>query len=188
MFTLKNNPNIFYIGRAKNFQSRFKSHLNVNLDDRFHAFAKTVGWDKFEFSIIEICDLNMQKENYLLQKYLPLLNTIFKSNLKDIQTYDSLFEILKLKQLQSNFENKYQGINIYLYEYTNGQLGTNCTTFSSINEVSNYLGVARETLSIYLNTYVPYKNNLFLTNKIESFELVDKLVNDARVRFISYYS
>ena len=43
MFTLKNNPNIFYIGRAKNFQSRFKSHLNVNLDDRFHAFAKTVG-------------------------------------------------------------------------------------------------------------------------------------------------
>ena len=66
MFTLKNNSNIYYIGRAKNFQKRLKSHLNVNLNDRFHAFAKTVGWDKLEFSVIEICNLNMQKdrENY----------------------------------------------------------------------------------------------------------------------------
>lgn len=114
-----------------------------------------------------------------MQKYLPLLNTIFKSNLNDIQTYDYLYELLKLKQLQSNFENKYKGIRIYLYEYVNGELGTNCSIFNSINELSNYLGVARETLNVYLNTYVPYKNNLFLTNKIESFELVDKLINDA---------
>ena len=82
MFTLKNNLNIFYIGRAKDFQKRFKSHLNVNLKDRFHTFAKTIGWDNFEFSVIEICNPNMQREreNYYLQKYLPLLNTIFKSN------------------------------------------------------------------------------------------------------------
>jgi len=66
MFTLKNNPNIFYIGRAKDFQKRLKSHFNVNLDDRFHTFAKTVGWDKFEFSIIEICDLNMQKKKRII--------------------------------------------------------------------------------------------------------------------------
>src|SRR3954469_8484987 len=103
------------------------------------------------------------------QKYLPLLNTIFKSNLSDTQTYDSLYEVLKLRQLESSFENKYQGIYIYLYEYVNGQLITSCKTFSSINELSNYLGVARETLSVYLNTYLPYINNLFLTNKIESF-------------------
>lgn len=41
------------------------------------------------------------------------------------------------------------------------------------------MGVARETLSVYLNTYVPFKNNLFLTDRIESVELVEKLVNDA---------
>jgi len=122
-----------------------------------------------------------------LQNYLLLLNTIFKSNLNDAQTYDSLYKILKLRQLQSYFENKYQGINIYLYEYVNGQLGTSCNTFSSINKLSNYLGIARETLSVYLNSYVPYKNNLFLTNKIksapsglsESFKLVEKLISDA---------
>ena len=38
------------------------------------------------------------------------------------------------------------------YEYVNGQLSTSCMTFSSINELSNYLGVARETLNVYLNT------------------------------------
>lgn len=161
---LKDNPNIFYIGsicgprqrstngttqarRAKDFQKRFKSHLNIKLNDRFHAFANTIGWDKFEFSVIEICNLDtlQERENYYLQNYLPLLNTIFKSNLNDAQTYDSLYDILKLRQLQSNFENKYQGINIYLYEYVNGHLGTSCNTFSSINKLSNYLGIARET-------------------------------------------
>lgn len=183
MFTLKSNSSIFYIGRAKDFQKRLKSHFNANLSDRFHVFAKTVGWDKFEFSVIEICDLNMQKEreDFYLQKYLPLLNTIFKSNFNNIQTYDSLYEMLKLKQLQSNFENKYQGIIVYLYEYisSTGKLNTTCKTFNSIHEASNYLGVARETINMYLNTYVPYKNNLFLTNNIESFELVEKLISDA---------
>ena len=107
--------------------------------------------------------MQQERENYYLEKYLPLLNTIFKSNLSDIQTFDSLYELLKVRQLVSSFENKYQGIYIYLYEYVNGQLTTNCKTFNSINELSNYLGVARETLSIYLNTYVPFRNNLFLT-------------------------
>ena len=32
MFTLSNNPNIFYIGKAKDFQKRFKSHLNIKLN------------------------------------------------------------------------------------------------------------------------------------------------------------
>lgn len=137
-----------------------------------------------------------ERENSFLQKYLPLLNTIFKSNLGDTQTYDSLYEILKLKQLEPDYYNKYQGIYIYLYEYANGKLDTSPAgtlrvpkgvpsgsykTFNSINELSKYLSVARETLSIYLNTYVPFRNNLFLTINIESesFELVEKLISDA---------
>lgn len=153
--------------------------------DSMYLLANTVGWNKFEFAILEVCspDMQQERENSLLQKYLPLLNTIFKSNLNDIQTYDYLYEIFKLRQLESNFENKYKGISIYLYECVNGQLDTSCNTFNSINELSNYLGVARETLSIYLNTYVPYRNNLILTNKIESFELVEKLISDATQGF-----
>lgn len=63
-----------------------------------------------------------------------------------------------------------KGINIYIYEQVNGQLSTNSNRFSNINKLSNYLGVVRQTLNVYLNRYVPYKNNLFLTNKIESYE------------------
>lgn len=50
MFSYKTDPNIYYIGRAKDFQKRLKAHLNVNLRDRFHVFANTMGWDKFNFS------------------------------------------------------------------------------------------------------------------------------------------
>lgn len=35
--------------------------------------------------------MHQERENYYLQKYLPLLNTIFKSNLSDTQTYDSVY-------------------------------------------------------------------------------------------------
>lgn len=59
------------------------------------------------------------------------------------------------------------------------KLNASYKTFTSINELAIYLGIARETINVYLNTYVPYKNNLFLTDKIESLELVEKLVNDA---------
>jgi hypothetical protein len=111
--------------------------------------------------------MHQERENYYLQKYLPLLNTIFKSNLSDTQTFDSIYEILKLRQLESNFDNKYKGISIYLYEYVNGQLSTNYIAFNSINQLSGHLSISRETISIYLNTYVPYKGNLFLTDTIE---------------------
>lgn len=114
-----------------------------------------------------------------MQKYLPVLNTIFKSNFGQIQSYDSLFDILRLRKLQVDLNKKYTGINLYLYEYFNEQVNTNYKTFSSINELSKNLSIARETISVYLNTYVPYKYFLFLTNKIESFDLVDKLIKDA---------
>ena len=88
-----------------------------------------MGFDKFDFSIIEKCDLNIQKEkeNY----YLPLLNTIFKSNLSVTQFYDSLYEILKIRQL--DLSNKYAGVTVYLYEYINKHISLSYQRFSSIN-------------------------------------------------------
>lgn len=43
MFSYKTDPNIYYIGRAKYFHKRFKSHSNINLKDRFHVFANAMG-------------------------------------------------------------------------------------------------------------------------------------------------
>lgn len=200
IFIYKENSDIFYIGRTKNFINRYKAHLNINLQalaatyaskaglrsrlgcgaDKFHVFANAVGWDKFHFSIIQICSLDVQKEreNYYLQKYLPLLNTIYKSDLDSMQNYDSLYERLKLKQLEWNQDNKYLGIPIYLYTYIEESLKDNYIKFDSINKLSQYLNISRETISIYLNTYVPFKSNIFLTDFIEDIELIDKLVSD----------
>jgi len=166
MFRYKKDPKVFYIGRTKDFHKRFKDHLSSNLKDRFHKFANSIGWDQFEFSIIEICDLSIQqdRENFYLQKYLPLLNTIFKSNFSEIQSYESLYEILRLRQSKLDSDNK--DLHLYVYEYCNNQISTNYLIFSSISASSKEYGIARETISVYLNTYVPYKNLLFLTKKI----------------------
>lgn len=42
------------------------------------------------------------------------------------------------------YDNKYLGINVYLYEYNSSteKINTSYKTFNSINELSNYLGVA----------------------------------------------
>ena len=41
MFRYKKDPNIFYIGRAKDFYKRFKDNVNSELKDRFHKFANS---------------------------------------------------------------------------------------------------------------------------------------------------
>lgn len=46
---IKKDPNLFYIGRAKDFYKRFKNHVNSELKDRFHKFAKSTGGDNFSF-------------------------------------------------------------------------------------------------------------------------------------------
>ena len=143
--------------------------------------------------------MHQEKENYYLQKYLPLLNTIFISNMSETQTYDSLWaehpsillvlrstsyrqaaaEILKLRQSELNLDNKFEGVSIYLYSYINGKLSPNIIhKFTSINKLSQYLGVSREIISIYLNTHVPYRGNLFLTNLVENIEMSEKLISD----------
>ena len=56
------------------------------------------------------------------------------------------YNILKFKQLELNQDNKYFGISLYIYEYVNGQLSTDFNKFSSINELSKSLGLARKTI------------------------------------------
>jgi hypothetical protein len=122
--------------------------------------------------------MQQDREDFYLQKYLPLLNTIFKSNFSDIQSYDSLYEILKLIQSKYDSDDKYTGITIYIYESCNNQISHNYKTFSSINASSKELCIARETISVYLNTYVPYQKFFFFTNEVECFDLAGKLISD----------
>lgn len=86
--------------------------MNSELNDIFHKFANSTCWYNFEFSIVEVCNVNIQedRENFYLKKYLPVLNTIFKSNIGQIQSYYSLYEKLRLRNLQLDLD-----IKIYRY-------------------------------------------------------------------------
>ena len=58
MFFYKTDPNIYYIGRAKDFHKRFKAPLNINLKDRFHVFVNAMGWDEINliFQLLRYVD------------------------------------------------------------------------------------------------------------------------------------
>lgn len=177
----KEDNSIFYIGRAKDFKKRLSTHLKTRTSDKFHLFANLVGWDKFTFSIIEICDLNMQKdrENFFLKEYLPILNTVLKSNFSESLIYDTLYNKLKTKQKQLEFNNKYLGISIYVYNYVDSQIKENYTNYKSLNTLSKDLNIARDTIKRYLDTDVPYQNNLFYSEIVTDFTLKNDLINKA---------
>lgn len=103
-FSLINKPNVFYIGSTRNFYKRFYQHTAkdswVYSIDLFHEFAYNLGWDKFEFAILEVLDelpALRKRENYYLQKYAPLLNMKLKSTIstkrykKEIATFKPNF-------------------------------------------------------------------------------------------------
>ena len=84
----KNNPNIFYIGRAFEFSSRLASHIRNSLEyeqlfttNLFYNFVKDAGgWENFTFHILEFLPKNIplqiEKENFYFMKYNPILNTM----------------------------------------------------------------------------------------------------------------
>ena len=139
-------PSIYYIGRSINFKKRLSIHLKTSVKDKFHLFANLVGWDKFNFTIVEVWELNAQqeRENFYLQKYLPLLNTVFKSNFSDSQIYETLYSKLKAKQQNLDYKNKHIGIFIYVYTYNNDQINNNYIKYDSINTLSKEINVAPE--------------------------------------------
>lgn len=107
-FTLKNKPNIFYIGSTNKLQRRFWQHTNLflaaNYNDNFHLFALNVGWDKFNFAVLEVCNDTKtlrERENYFLKKYLPLLNTRFDSHPKIYKKFNN-----KTIKVAKEFDNK----------------------------------------------------------------------------------
>lgn len=107
------------------------------------------------------------------------MNTIFKSNFSDSKIYDSLYDKLKAQQKSLEFENKYIGIPIFVYTYSNGQINKDFIKYDSINILSKQINVSRETITRYLNTNVPFNQNLFYTETITNFNTINDLIFEA---------
>jgi hypothetical protein len=101
----------------------------------------------------------------------------------EAQIYDNLYSKLKTRQANFSHVNKYSGISVYLYtineaapgaiacipatsisrtiEAAGKEISKDFIKFDSINTLSNEIQVSRATIQRYLNTNVPYKNQLF---------------------------
>ena len=98
----KYDPLVYYIGRTTLFKRRFHNHLKAESGSKLHLFLNLVGWEHFYISIIEECTPDKQglRENYYLQKYLPLLNSVFSSSITEVAINVTLKK--KLEDLSSN--------------------------------------------------------------------------------------
>ena len=181
LFQYNDDPLVYYIGRTSTFSARFKSHIKHKTSDKFHVFANLVGWNNFTVSIIEICDRCEQgkRENFYLQKYLPLLNSTFNSNFSETSIYDTLKSVLKSKQEALTKEkltdirlNSYPtlSIEVLVYNYNGISIDQNYRKCASINEACKLTGVARQTISAYLNTHVPIKDFNLALNLVKESE------------------
>ena len=177
MIEYKYNPNIYYIGRTTLFKRRFNNHLKANSGTKLHVFLNLVGWEHFNISIIEECSPEMQgeRENFYLQKYLPLLNTTFSSSFSESAIYSSLnSKLAELRKTQGNLLG--QSIPTYVYDVNENGISKTFVKYNSITEASSIEKRARGTLGLYLDTNVPFKNKLYLSQPILDFEATFKLV------------
>ena len=177
----KYNPFIYYIGRTTMFKRRFSNHLLANSNSKLHVFLKLVGWEHFNIYILEVCSSEEQgaRENYSLQKYLPLLNTTFSSKFTESAIYSSLTS--KLAALKSTPDSYVSGqpIPVYMYEVYETYIDEICVKYSSITEASSSEKIARGTLGMFRDTNVPFRNKLYYSKPIIDFELTFNLFKTA---------
>ena len=184
IFQYKHDPLVYYIGRTTQFENRLRSHINHKLSDKFHVFGNLVGWDNFTISIVEFCekeDLGI-RENYYLQKYLPLLNSTFSSKLSETVIFETLTSKLKNLKLNNNIPDTcdYSGFDIWVYNLLSTQIDPSFVRYSSLNKASRELRIGRQTLTQYLDSNVPYNGLLFFSKPLEDLDTSFKLATQAK--------
>ena len=172
LIAYKHDPLIYYIGRTNLFKRRLNNHLKAETNNKFHMFLNLVGWEHFNVSILEVCSLNNQgeRENYYLQKYLPLLNSVFSSSIIESSIQITLKDKLNaLRTPKSTLSSKKKSIYIYVYDIDDKSINKSYVLFKSMSEASVVLGINIASISQYKDTYIPYRHKLFFTDPIVDF-------------------
>lgn len=112
-------PNIYYVGRTNSFKKRLYEHFKSESHSKFHLFIRLIGPEHFNVHIIEVCPVPKQgeRETYYLQKYIPLLNSVFSSSITEGEIQQTL--LLKLKALRAI--NKVKDPKLHLFMFTTEQ-------------------------------------------------------------------
>ena len=115
-----------------------------------------MGWEHFNISIIEVCSPHNQgaRENYYLQKYLPLLNTTFSSSYTETAIFETLTSKLAALKPKTHHISG-QSIPIYAYSLSDEGINRTFVEYKSIAEASNREKIAYGTLFMFRDTNVP---------------------------------
>lgn len=168
----KYDPLIYYIGRTSLFKRRFYNHLQANSNNKFHLFLKLVGWEHFKVSIIEIkpvTELGI-RENYYIQKYLPILNTTYSSTSVETYIYENLMTKLSNIKIYNNETENGKAKEVYVYTILKDHIDNNFTKYKSIVETNKNQNIARGTISLYIDTNVPFRGKLYYSKPITNIE------------------
>lgn len=186
--TCKSDPEIFYIGKSSDLINRLNNHVARSkikkTNNRLYKFINTIGWENFTISVLEFYNTKAEltaREDYLLNEYLPLLNTKYKSDMinRPSFTYRSA-----LKKKQEMAVDTIKTNNIFVYEY----MGENCPVssvgiYSTINNAARSVMVSEVTVTSYLNTGVPSisKSLLFFSEPLTDLnEASEKATNNLK--------
>ena len=186
----KYNPLIYYIGRTTLIKRRMNNHIKAESNSKFHVFLNLIGLDHFKFSILEICspDIGEQgkRENYYLQKFLPILNTTFSSSYVESAIYTSLTnKLISLKSMYDNpkdtntqVSNKPITIFVYSFDEDKG-INSIYDKYDSMVEASKIEKIAYNTLLLFRDTNVPFRGKLYYTKTIIDFNsTLDQIKNN----------
>ncbi len=169
----KKDPKVYYIGQASNFKNRFTAHSRTKTQSKFHKLLRLEGWGEFSVGIIELCPREKlgEKENYYLNLYKPLLNSIYSTSTvpykvkhKANRTLSS--ELLTRKNLIFRAKRQAKGAVNPVYVYGLNDKIESVTFFKSVRTASRHIGCAPITISNYLDTAIPFQDKFFFSQPI----------------------
>lgn len=166
-------PNIYYIGRTNLFKKRIFEHSKAESLSKFHLFVRLIGIEHFNIHILEVCPETKlgERETYYLQKYIPILNSVFSSSITEGVIKQTL--LLKLKDIRAIKRGKgSRVILVYVYEWPEKGINRQPTIYNSSNEASRSLAYPISGILRYKNTSIPYRGKLFFNYPITDFSQV----------------
>lgn len=177
----KHNPLIYYIGRTTLFNRRFNNHIKAETSSKFHLFLNLVGLEYFKFSILEVCSPDEQgiRENFYLPKFLPILNSTFSSSFSESAIYANLTDkLMSLKSVTLPLERNNQPVSVFVYCIDENSINPKYVKYNSMAEVIKKEEISYNTLLLFRDTNVPFRNKLYLTRPIIDFESTFNKIKD----------
>lgn len=190
----KHAPNIYYLGRTINFNTRILQHFNnsanlLRTKKKLYVFIQSIGLEHFNVHILEILesniDLQIASENTWIAKYQPTLNTMSVASTKAPKVNNFSAFLQDRQRPVTEFINKKKEYTTYLYEYifdfkTNTGHIQSKGTYASLTLVNLVTGLRKNTITDYMNTDYPKNGYLFYSAPLkdlgQSFELTKNLI------------